>query len=233
MKGAESVWLSELFVSIQGEGMLAGLPSTFIRTSGCNLRCVWCDTPETSWEPKGQRRSADSIVEEVHALGVRHVVLTGGEPLLSEGALQAARALRLLGHHLTIETAAAFSPSHFAVGAEADLFSISPKLRSSTPEGRFSVMHEERRWKPAWITALMQNEYQLKFVVAEQSDLRAVDEAVAELKPARERVLLMPEGTSAARLDEVGRWLAPACVERGYRFCDRLHVRLFGHTRGT
>ena len=228
-----SIWLSELFVSVQGEGLLTGMPSTFVRTSGCNLRCAWCDTPETSWKPEGERRSVASIVEEVHALGVSHVVLTGGEPLISEGALKAAMQLRALGHHLTIETAAAFSPGHFETPAEADLFSISPKLRSSTPEGRFAQLHEERRWKPAWIKALMKGEYQLKFVVAERDDLDAVDAAVAELKPAKDRVLLMPEGTSSERLDEVGAWLSQACIDRGYRFCDRLHVRLFGHTRGT
>ncbi len=225
--------LSEIFVSVQGEGLLTGVPSTFVRTSGCNLRCHWCDTRETSWEPQGDTVSVDDVFREVTDLGQRHVVLTGGEPLLSEGGMALARRLRAQGHHLTLETAASFDPDTY--GAEADLFSISPKLSGSTPTGtRFVQMHEERRWQPKWIRTLMdRGPYQLKFVVGQPEELDEVDEAVKTLGGDRERVLLMPEGTTEERIAEVSAWLVPACIERGFRFADRLHIRLFGNRRGT
>ena len=226
------MWLSEIFSSIQGEGILTGTPSTFVRTSGCNLRCKWCDTPETSWAPKGERVSVDEVARRISANALKHVVLTGGEPLLSEGALRLGDILRERGHHLTIETAASFHPDTF--NPQADLFSISPKLSSSTPDGRFSILHERRRWRPRWIRNLMERgEYQLKFVVSGTKDLDEIAIAVATLKADPTRVLLMPEGMSVERIDEVSRWLVPEAISRGWRFADRLHIRLFGHTRGT
>jgi 7-carboxy-7-deazaguanine synthase len=229
----DSIWLSEIFTSIQGEGILTGTPSTFVRTSGCNLRCKWCDTRETSWEPKGKRVSVAEVARRVSGKAIKHVVLTGGEPLLSEGALRLGDLLRESGHHLTIETAASFHPDTF--NPSADLFSISPKLRSSTPtDPRFSLLHEERRWRPRWIRNLMgRSEYQLKFVVSDASDLDEIAIAVDSLEADPARVLVMPEGTTVQRIDEVSQWLVPETVGRGWRFSDRLHIRLFGHTRGT
>ena len=75
--------ISETFYSLQGEGRLAGTPSVFIRTSGCNLRCVWCDTPYTSWRPEGPSWPIDRILRAVEKHPTRHVVITGGEPLLA------------------------------------------------------------------------------------------------------------------------------------------------------
>ena len=75
--------ISEIFYSLQGEGRLIGLPSVFIRTSGCNLRCVWCDTPYTSWQPEGRSYPIEKIIREVEKYPARHVVITGGEPLLA------------------------------------------------------------------------------------------------------------------------------------------------------
>src|SRR5215469_18951154 len=76
-----SLNVSEIFYSIQGEGLLAGVPSVFVRLSGCNLRCTWCDTPYTSWEPQGAETTIESIVERVRGYSCAHVVVTGGEPM--------------------------------------------------------------------------------------------------------------------------------------------------------
>src|SRR5215469_9962101 len=75
--------IAEIFYSLQGEGSLVGVPSVFVRTSGCNLRCVWCDTPYTSWHPEGEERTLPSIVAEVEQYPARHVVVTGGEPMIA------------------------------------------------------------------------------------------------------------------------------------------------------
>src|SRR6266550_7990932 len=98
--------IAEIFYSIQGEGILAGVPSVFVRSSGCNLRCSWCDTPYTSWKPEGDDRSIDMIVDQVTAFSAaRHVVITGGEPMIAPGAVELSEKFRALGLHITFETA--------------------------------------------------------------------------------------------------------------------------------
>lgn len=120
--------IAEVFHSIQGEGRLVGVPSLFVRTSGCNLRCWFCDTPYTSWQPEGEQRTVDCLVEEIVEYGCEHVVLTGGEPMLNAELVPLTQRLAAAGHHITIETAGTLDlPVH------SDLMSISPKLSNSTP----------------------------------------------------------------------------------------------------
>jgi 7-carboxy-7-deazaguanine synthase len=206
--------IAELFYSIQGEGSLVGVPSVFIRTSGCNLRCSWCDTPYTSWSPEGVDLSLDQIVDEVRAHPARHVVVS--------------QRLRDLGMHITIETAGTvFAP------VACDLMSISPKLSNSTPEGSLRAQHERLRIQPTVLAQLISRyDYQLKFVIEKPADLEEVCALVAELAADRARVILMPEGIDAERLRERGVWLAEVCKEQGFRFSPRLHVDLYGNRRG-
>src|ERR1700749_212781 len=96
--------ISDFFYSLQGEGKLLGVPSVFVRTSGCNLRCVWCDTPYASWNPEGPMMSIDSIVDAVTNLRPRRAVLTGGEPLLFEPTELLAARLKAKGFTITVET---------------------------------------------------------------------------------------------------------------------------------
>ncbi|MFO0746722.1 MAG: 7-carboxy-7-deazaguanine synthase QueE [Myxococcota bacterium] len=229
-----SLWIAETFVSIQGEGALTGTPSLFVRTSGCNLRCIWCDTPFTSWEPEGETRSVADIlaVGEAHP-HVRHAVVTGGEPMIAKGLDELVAALKQRGYHVTIETAATvFTPL-----AGVDLWSMSPKLAGSTPGSESSGWagrHEATRRRPDVIRAMMAaGDYQVKLVIGSDDDLAEADELVREVGAEPGRVMLMPEGTTVAELDRGATWLVPAAIERGWRFCDRLHIRIFGHTRGT
>jgi len=101
------VRIAEIYASLQGEGLLAGTPSTFVRTSGCNLRCTWCDTPFTSWEPTGDERSVAAIEAEVLALARPHVVVTGGEPLAQKRSFDLVRFLCDRGFTVLIETSGA------------------------------------------------------------------------------------------------------------------------------
>lgn len=221
--------IAELFVSLQGEGVLAGTPSFFIRTSGCNLRCSWCDTPYTSWRPEGQRRSVEDLCAAARRAGVRHVVITGGEPLLQReiGALTSALAGQ--GHHLTVETAGTASPQF-----TCDLLSVSPKTSNSTPPGPWRRRHEQRRLDRAPLGALLRahREYQLKFVVQGVADLPEIEALVGELGAARERVLLMPEGRSAAEVAARAPAVAALCLGHGFRYSPRLQLDLFGGGRG-
>jgi 7-carboxy-7-deazaguanine synthase len=220
--------IAELFYSLQGEGRLTGVPSFFIRTSGCNLRCAWCDTPYTSWNPEGIDMPLARILDEVKAHPARHVVVTGGEPMIAPEILPLTEALRRLGLHITIETAGTvFQP------VACDLMSISPKLSNSTPEGQFAATHERLRIQPETLRRLMERyDYQLKFVVEKPGDLDEVRMLLAELGADSERVVLMPEGTDRECLRERSLWLAEICKEEGFRFSPRLHVDLWGDRRG-
>ena len=221
--------ISEIFYSVQGEGMLTGVPSVFVRTSGCNLRCTWCDTPYTSWQPEGSERTVESIVQDVNQYPASHVVITGGEPMI---APEIAELTREIARHITIETAGTV----FA-DVRCDLMSISPKLANSTPRerdgGRWAAQHERLRYQPGVLKKLMNRyEYQLKFVVAEPGDLDEVAAIAADLKAETQRIVLMPEGTDADVLTQRGRWLVEICKQRGYRFSPRLHIQLWGNRRG-
>jgi 7-carboxy-7-deazaguanine synthase len=220
--------IAELFYSLQGEGSLVGVPSVFVRTSGCNLRCSWCDTPYTSWKPEGADLTLDQIVEQVKAFPARHAVVTGGEPMIAADIVQLTERLRGLGMHLTIETAGTvFKP------VACDLMSISPKLANSTPEGPWAVPHDRLRIQAGVLAQLMERyDYQLKFVVEKPQDLVEIEDLVAALAADRGRVILMPEGVDREILRERSLWLAEVCKERGFRFSPRLHVELYGNLRG-
>lgn len=239
-KLGSSLRIQEQFVSLQGEGRLVGVPSSFVRVSGCNLRCVWCDSPKTSWAAEGSRVAVDALVQWC-AAGPRHVVLTGGEPMLFPAIADLSRRLQAAGHHVTIETAGSVWLDELA----ADLVSLSPKLAHSTPWERDpgqAERHESRRWRPEVLRRLMTAyPWQLKFVVRTTptglgEDLKQVDAVVAELAVAiheRAQVLLMPEGVDPKQLSQDYGRLLSACIDRGYRLGERLHIAIFGHRPGT
>src|SRR5579862_4210838 len=195
--------ISEIFYSVQGEGTLVGVPSVFIRTSGCNLRCAWCDTPYTSWNPEGHEMPVAEILEEVRRYPAKHAVVTGGEPMIVDEVIELTRGL---GMHVTVETAGTvYKP------VKCDLMSISPKLANSTPVerdgGRWAAQHDRLRYQPEVLKRLMgEFAYQLKFVVSGPEDLDELRRVIEETGADRGRVVLMAEGTDSATLAERGRW---------------------------
>ena len=227
--------IAEIFYSIQGEGLLTGVPSVFVRTSGCNLRCHWCDTPYASWKPEGPEMSVEEILKKVFEWNCRHVVLTGGEPMVAPEPSVLAAGLRKAGKHITIETAATVVPA----GIACDLASLSPKLSNSTPpperDPAWAKKHEDTRLRPDVIAEWIKNyAFQLKFVVSSEADLTEIKGLLSRLPPVPlDRVLLMPEGTDSKTLATRTPWLVEICKREGFRFCPRLHIELFGHARGT
>lgn len=223
------MFVAETFTSIQGEGMLAGVPSFFIRTSGCNLRCVWCDTPYTSWKPEGSRRPVRDLLAAARRASLRHVVVTGGEPLLQRELGELTRSLAANGHHVTVETAGTLAPDF-----ECDLLSVSPKTSNSDPEDGPRERHRARRSGIEPLQRLLSRhpEHQLKFVVRGEVDVAEILALVERLHAARERVLLMPEGRSAAEVAARAPSVARLCLENGFRYTPRLHLELFGNRRG-
>lgn len=239
-EGGSALPIAETFVSVQGEGKLVGVPSLFVRLSGCNLRCAWCDTPYASWSPEKVMRTVDDLIAQAGAARVRHAVVTGGEPLLFPGCADLCARLRTeAGMHVTIETAGTID-----LDAPMDLLSASPKLANSAPDPaqhpREHAMHEARRENIPALQALIDRQrahdrdLQLKFVVCAPEDLPEIEALLARLTGWSEPdVLLMPEGRSTAEIEARRGWVASECVQRGWRYCPRLHIDLFGNRRGT
>lgn len=225
------MWIAETFESIQGEGRHAGVPSLFLRTSGCNLRCWFCDTPYTSWRPEGAERSLESLLEEVRGSDCRHVVITGGEPMLVPQLVPLTRAIAAMGRCITIETAGTVD-----LPVAAHLLSISPKLSNSAPDDpKWRARHERRRHRPRVIHRLTADyDYQLKFVIDTPADVAEVHEYLCGLPHiAADHVYLMPQARDRETLREKSAWLQEAAAARGWRVSPRLHIELFGNTRGT
>ena len=224
----------EIFASIQGEGPSAGRATAFVRLSRCNLACTWCDTAYT-WRFTGEGgfdRAANQITlpEEqvalrIAALGHARLVITGGEPLLQAAAL--ARMLALLpGVTVEVETNGTVAPPP-ALGDFIHQYNVSPKLAHSgnraelalRPEALAAFAADPRAW--------------FKFVIASPGDVDEVLALAATHKIPRARIFLMPEGRDSATLRERGHWLAEICSKNELNFSDRLHIHLFGDTRGT
>lgn len=241
---ADALPINELFYSLQGEGKLAGVPSVFVRTSGCNLRCWYCDSYHTSWEPTGAWLTLDEIVEKVTSYeGADHVVLTGGEPMIHDECVSLLNELAAQGYHITVETNGTIYRD-----ADIDLASISPKLASSTPtterdpkgDGEWAEEHEQSRIDVDVLGHLIDNyESQLKFVITDKKDMAEIEDLVQRIRNqtttavADDDVLLMPEGRTRAQLDGTRNLVAELAQEYGYRYTPRLHVDLWNDEPGT
>ncbi len=228
----------EIFHSLQGEGMLAGVPSVFVRLAGCPLRCRWCDTTY-AWDfSAGTEYEPATLVEEVRRWPCRHVVITGGEPMVGPDLrprpelAELTRRLKALGKHVTIETAGVVLITDLA----CDLMSISPKLDNSTPlPPEFAAEHERIRCDPAPIEAFIRAyPYQIKFVIEARDDVSDVRKMLARLQDVDpDRVMLMPQARTREDLRERATLVAELCLETGFRFCQRLQTSLWGDRRGT
>ena len=234
----------EIFHTLQGEGVSVGKPSIFLRTSRCNLHCRWCDTDYTwnftgtPWEhDRGLKHdkaastfeiSAHELAGKLAEFPCRHVVLTGGEPLLQQTELLELMALlRKTDPRWTfeVETNGTRIPeADFEAGISQ--FNVSPKLSHTG-------MNEALRIVPAALEFFAANRKAwFKFVAGSPADLPEIDALAARFSLPAERILLMPEGRTAGELDEFATDLAAAVLERGWRYSDRLHVRLWGDRRG-
>ena len=231
----------EIFASVQGEGPSAGTPVAFLRLSRCNLACVWCDTAYT-WHFEGDNRPHRSgehfareanqveldeadVAARVAALGQKRLVITGGEPLMQAGKL--ADLLEHLPDMLVeIETNGTVDPSG-RLDYRVDQYNVSPKLAHSGNPAQLAL-------KPEMLDRWATDERAFfKFVLAHPDDLEGVLRIVRTHMIPAQRVFLMPEGTDSATLRSRMEWLVPLCMEHGFRLSDRLHIHLFGDTRGT
>jgi 7-carboxy-7-deazaguanine synthase len=232
----------EIFASLQGEGPSIGRPVAFVRLSRCNLACHWCDTAYT-WRFTGDNRphrdnlafdraanqialdEAD-VAARIAALGQDRLVVTGGEPLLQGAALARMIGLLPAGMAIEIETNGTVAP-HPALDPLVHQYNVSPKLAHSGNPASLALLPERLAAFAADPRAVF------KFVIAAPADLAEVLALRNSHQMENERIFLMPEGTLAQTLHERLAWLAPAALEHGLRLTDRLHIHLYGDTRGT
>lgn len=225
--------VAEIYQSRQGEGALTGTSSVFVRASGCNLRCWFCDTPYASWRPEGKDLSVPEIVSRVADFDAKHVVLTGGEPMLFAELLPLCDQLAERDFHITIETAGTlFLP------VVCDLMSISPKLSNSAPApstGKWYERHERSRIVPDVLQRLMDDyPYQLKFVMEHPQDCEEVLAFLDGFRGIkRDAVWLMPQARTPEEQRRVAEWLEPYCERHEFRYCPRLQLEWYGPVRGT
>jgi organic radical activating enzyme len=239
----------EIFYSIQGEGKSVGLPAVFVRTSLCNLHCIWCDTDYT-WNWVGTRFahvndalpgyqkfskkdwiaecSVVEVAEAVANLPCKNIILTGGEPMLQQTQLLALIDLlrsKSSDYRFEVETNGTLSPTP-DFDLAVDQYNVSAKLENSANPRRL-------REKPAALRFFAASpKANFKFVVAETSDLKEVLALIQTYAIAAEKVWLMPEGTSARVLARRRKWLVEICKQHGFRYSDRLHVQIWGAKKG-
>ena len=227
--------VSELFYSIQGEGRLAGVPSVFVRLAGCDLQCRWCDTPYAQRPEQGKPMTVNHILAEVLKYNCRYVVVTGGEPLLTLDLPDLLTALSRENKHITLETSA----TQFRE-ITCDLISISPKLSNSLPADTDSSHYKEQyRLNINAIRNYIDHyDYQLKFVVENETDLPEIEQVLKQLQDNekngeidRNNVFLMPQAQTRKQHSRLGPRVVQMCLEKGFRYCPRLQIELWDNQR--
>lgn len=225
----------EIYRSVQGEGLLAGMSSVFVRTSGCNLRCWFCDTPYASWHPEGTEMGWGDVLARILEWPDPHVVITGGEPMLQKDLSDLCLALRDHQRHITIETAGTVD-----LPVVCDLMSLSPKLSNSKPTSEsittnWVALHEARRHAPGVVKRLLKDySYQLKFVVDAPTDIEEIEHYLQQFSDIDQtRVMLMPQATCVAEHTAKQPWLLEQCSKHQWRYCPRHQLEWFGLRRGT
>lgn len=226
--------ISELFYTLQGEGTYIGVPSVFIRTSGCNLKCSFCDSPYTSWYIEGDNKQSNELINEINSKwpNCNHVVISGGEPLIQKDLIEVVNLLKENNKIITIET----NGTIFKHDIIPDLFSISPKLSNSIP-------HTKEKYKKTHIqnNNLEKLEkyincginYQIKFVVKDKTDLDEIVELEKKYSIPKDKIFLMPEGIDKEIIRKRYIILSELCKQYGYILCPRLHIEIWGSKRGT
>jgi organic radical activating enzyme len=222
----------EIFYSLQGEGPSIGTPTVFLRLATCNLACTWCDTKYTwDWRNHDYNREVvalplEDVERRVLDFGCPHLVITGGEPLLQQKALEPlAVSLKRQGFYCEVETNGTLPPSTEMIEAVSQ-WNVSPKLSNSgNPPDRREVLEAINAFRDLDCAYF-------KFVVVEPGDVEEVCGLVDRYRVPPERVILMPEGVTAQVIETRGKWVAQACSERGFRFSTRLHIVLWGDERG-
>lgn len=235
--------ICEQFNTLQGEGKFLGVPSHFIRTTGCNLRCAWknkdgsvtkCDTPYASWKPeKGWELDVDQTILDLIDTNIKHIVITGGEPFLQKDLPEIVSEFVTHGFFVTIETNGTIFNNKLR---KKNVFlSISPKLKSSYSQDKDSVerkIHTKNNTKENLFFLMQNYDFQLKFVVNNKEDFHEIRQLKLEESIPPNMIWIMPQGITAEHFQEKQKMMFDKCVELGYNYSPRMHIDVFGNKRG-
>jgi 7-carboxy-7-deazaguanine synthase len=230
----------ETFNTLQGEGKYLGVPSYFIRTTGCNLRCSWkntdgtttiCDTPYTSFNPqKGIDYNAHDIDKMISETNSKHLVITGGEPFMQRDLPTIVKELTQK-YHITIETnGTIYQP------IKGTFLSISPKTKSSYAQANEddAKLHMKNNNFIDTIKGLLRDghDYQLKFVYNQKSDLEEILQIKKAVNALDRKIYLMPQGISDSQFKEKQQEMFNICVQYGFNYTPRMHIDIWGNKKG-
>jgi Organic radical activating enzymes len=225
--------ISEIFYSIQGEGINLGKPAVFIRVYFCNLYCEWCDTKYTWLNQEYAKEgidyvnmNEDEIIEKIGKYPAQHVVITGGEPLLSQSKLiNLIRMLKEMSYYIEIETNGTIKPNIDLI-KYVDNFSVSPKLSNSKVDYKLRIRYDILKY-----FSQLEN-VTFKFVICDKEDLKEMEDIINKIQIEKRKVIIMPEGTDEETIKKRSCWLIEYCKERSYRYSPRIHIWLYGNKRG-
>jgi len=238
----------EIFKTIQGEGPSTGIPAVFLRLSLCNLACIWCDSPYTwNWDGTGLEHedqltgenkkydpraeitemTANEVFWQVYDLAgpvIKTIVITGGEPLIHRKLPAFQDLLRRFkdeGFRIEIETNGTLVPGE-EIEPFIDQFNVSPKLENSNNSKLIRERPAAYKFFSACPKALF------KFVVAAHEDIDEIYRLEVTYNISADKILLMPEGRTDEETRTLAKELVQVCLNCGYRFCNRLHVWVWG-----
>jgi len=249
----------DLHCVLQGEGKFMGVPHILIRFSGCNMNCMFsdwlCDTSYASWHAEGTKYSINDVIELLYANPhIDHIMITGGEPFLNKSLLHTiTHLIKTIDtrYWITVETNGTmgyFDSKNEENLPIIDFISMSPKLKNSVPipgttaidpyvsrtiTEQDKIRHEEWRTNYKNMNEILDHcaDFQLKFVVTTEDQIEEIETVRQALGVDMEDTYLMPEGVTANQLAKRRQWVMEKCIEKGYKYSDRLHIVCYGNAR--
>ena len=223
--------ISEIFESIQGEGINAGKQAIFLRTAECNLKCTWCDTKYTwDWKNYDYAKEVKEIsIKEIRKLieqtTIRHLVITGGEPLMQQDDLAELLTFLKPEFYVEVETNCTIIPNN-ALSALVDQWNVSPKTKNS---GNLLELCEKNE---CYSFFSKQKNCYFKYVVEDDNDLTEINNLISKYCLDKDKVLLMPQATTKSEIISREKIVSKLAEDSKLSYSPRMHVSMWGNQRG-
>ena len=210
---------AEIFHSVQGEGQNVGLNTIFLRLSGCNLQCEFCDS---KYHTEGITIALVELAKLIGTFPTMSLTITGGEPLLQQENI--VRLGNLVNHVISIETNGTVIPRKELLN-RVTYWACSPKLGNSGND-------LDKRMNYNALEALNKAGAMFKFVISTEADVEEVLFLQDQINIPSTRIYLMPEGTELEEINKKAPMVVELCKKYGFNFSPRLHINMWGSKRG-